>query len=71
MNKISKYSNFKYFSLNSLKYNISIIPSSNIIELKILFNGIKKWKKIETKQRKNNPKIPVSPIELFILFPKI
>ena len=30
---------------------------------------MKKWKRIDIKQRKNNPKIPVSPKELLI-FPR-
>ena len=47
-----------------------IMPKNNIMVLKIKFNGMKKWNKIEIKLRKNNPKIPVSPIELCILFSK-
>ena len=48
---------------------MNIIPKNNIIKLKILLNGMKKWKKIEIKHKKNKPKNPVSPKELFNLSP--
>tara|TARA_B100000963_G_C22443971_1_gene587953 strand:- start:638 stop:811 length:174 start_codon:yes stop_codon:yes gene_type:complete len=47
----------------------NITPKRIIIRLRMLFKGIKKCKNTEIKQRKNKPKIPVSPRELLI-FPK-
>tara|TARA_B100000989_G_C19407662_1_gene412840 strand:- start:213 stop:404 length:192 start_codon:yes stop_codon:yes gene_type:complete len=50
---------------------MNIIPKNNIIKLKMLLNGMKKWKKIEIKLKKNKPKNPVSPKELFNLSPNM